>query len=91
VPPFDGRFQREIKEVAMRASLDANTTNDFMLCCTRPCIIEELLGHIRVAAPPLGNDFPNPPAMGDKVAEVRSVICPSSMEASVVVHESTEA
>jgi hypothetical protein len=61
-----------------------------------PCIVKELLGHERVAAPPLDKDFPSPPTVcvwgGGGVAEVRSIICPSSVEASVVVvHDPTEA
>jgi hypothetical protein len=55
-----------------------------------PCIVEELLGHVRVAAPPLGKDFPTPPVVGNKVPEMLSDVCPPLMEASMVVREPTE-
>jgi hypothetical protein len=34
VPSLEGRFEREIKEVALEVCLDANTTNDFLLSST---------------------------------------------------------
>jgi hypothetical protein len=43
VPPLEGRFQREIKDVAMQASLDANTTNDFVFCYTRLIFQKEIM------------------------------------------------
>jgi hypothetical protein len=51
------------------------------------CIVEELIGCVKVAAPPLGKDSPTPPVAEDKVMEVRSAVCSLLMEASMVVCE----
>jgi hypothetical protein len=40
---LEGRFEREIKEVAIRTGLDADTTNDFSLSCTRLVFQKEIV------------------------------------------------
>jgi hypothetical protein len=40
---LEGSFLREIKEIVMRAGLDADTTNNFSLSCTLPIFHKEIV------------------------------------------------